>query len=141
MSVASLIWRSDLVVSHQQTSRENTFVVKDPATGRFFRLQEVEHFIACQLNGAISLEELQRRVEEKFGGTVPSETLERFIERLRGLGLLEDPRSAGASVARPRRRVAGSLFYLRFKAFDPDRFFDWLVGQIAFFFTPAFVAT
>src|SRR5262245_25650223 len=109
MSIAQLIWRSDLVVSHQQTNQEKAFVVKDPATGRFFRLQEIEHFIARQLDGATCLEELQRRVNEQFGATVAAETLERFIERLCNLGLLADARNAGAAAAaRPPRRVGGS---------------------------------
>src|SRR5262245_9052724 len=101
MSTAQLIWRSDLVVSQQPTNQDKAFVVKDPATGRFFRLQEIEHFIARQLDGATPLEELQRRVEERFGGTVTTETLERFIGRLRSVGLLADAGSAGGSVARP----------------------------------------
>src|SRR5262245_11736503 len=134
MSVAQLIWRRDLLVSHHEASEDKAYVVKDPATGRFFRLREIEHFIAQQLDGTISLEELQRRVEEKFGGAVATETLERFIGRLRGLGLLEDAQSGGAAVPRPRRRVGGSIFYLRFSAFDPDRLFDRLVGEISFFF-------
>jgi putative peptide zinc metalloprotease protein len=42
--------RGDLVISQQETKQGTGFVVKDPATGRFFRLKEVEHFVARQLN-------------------------------------------------------------------------------------------
>ena len=48
--------RSDLVVSRQDTTAGAVFVVKDPATGRFFRLREAEHFIARQLDGSTPLE-------------------------------------------------------------------------------------
>jgi putative peptide zinc metalloprotease protein len=42
--------RGDLVISQQETKEGTGFVVKDPANGRFFRLKEIEHFIARQLN-------------------------------------------------------------------------------------------
>jgi hypothetical protein len=42
--------RGDLVISQPETKEGTGFVVKDPTTGRFFRLKEIEHFIARQLN-------------------------------------------------------------------------------------------
>ncbi|HXJ72138.1 MAG TPA: hypothetical protein VNM37_04775, partial [Candidatus Dormibacteraeota bacterium] len=42
--------------------------------------------------------------------------------------------------ARPANRIGGNIFYLRFRAFDPDAFFSRVVGKLHFFFTPAFVA-
>src|SRR5437762_4005316 len=139
MSASQLVWRNDLLVSQHEATEEKAFVVKDPATGRFFRLREIEHFLASQLDGTISLQELQHRAEERFGSTVSTETLERFIERLRRSGLVVDLRSAPASVSPPRGKVRGNLFYLRFKAFDPDRLFNWLVARVRFLMTPAFV--
>ena len=44
--------RSDLRVSPQGVAEDATFVVKDPATGRFFRLRQAEQFIAQQLDGS-----------------------------------------------------------------------------------------
>jgi multidrug resistance efflux pump len=35
--------------------------------------------------------------------------------------------------------VRGVPLYLRFRAFDPDRLLDWLIGKVRFFFTPYFV--
>lgn len=54
--------RSDLIVSPQGDS----FVVKDPATGRFFRFGEVEHFIARQADGSTPAEVIRQRTEERF---------------------------------------------------------------------------
>ena len=39
-----------------------------------------------------------------------------------------------------RKRVAGDIFYLRSRIFDPDRLFDWLIPPIRFLFTPYFLA-
>src|SRR5439155_25049913 len=88
--------RSDLLFSQQVTGEKSIFVIKDPASGRFFQFGELEHFIAHQLDGQTSPAELRQRVGEKFGSAISMETLERFIERLRGLGLLTDARTTAS---------------------------------------------
>ncbi|MDA2930664.1 hypothetical protein MYX84_12085 [Acidobacteria bacterium AH-259-O06] len=72
--------RTDLVLSQQETAEGISFVIKDPALGRFFRFREVEHFIAQQLDGLTSLDIIRRRAEEKFGAPLAQDTLEQFIE-------------------------------------------------------------
>ncbi len=131
--------RDDLVISQQETKEGTGFVVKDPATGRFFRLKEVEHFTARQLNGSTPLDALRESVEEKFSVTFTAETLEQFIQNLGRLGLLEkEGRESGLVAERPRT-IRGSLLYLRLKAFDPDRLFNRLVTKLRFFFAPHFL--
>ncbi len=131
--------RDDLVISQQETKEGTGFVVKDPATGRFFRLKEVEHFIVRQLNGSTPLDALPESVEEKFGVTFTAETLEQFIQNLGRLGLLEKEGGESGFVAERPRTIRGSLLYLRLKAFDPDRLFNRLVTKLRFFFTPHFL--
>ena len=131
--------RDDLVISQQETKEGTGFVVKDPATGRFFRLKEVEHFTARQLNGSTPLDALRESVEDKFGVTFTAETLEQFIQNLGRLGLLEKEGREPGFVAERPRTVRGSLLYLRLKAFDPDRLFNRLVTKLRFFFTPHFL--
>src|SRR3972149_5337212 len=73
----------------QQESRgEGVVVLKDPASGRFFRLREPEHFIAEQLDGRTALEVVRHRAEVKFGKPLARATLEQFLEKLRRLDLL-----------------------------------------------------
>jgi putative peptide zinc metalloprotease protein len=131
--------RDDLVISQQETKEGTGFVVKDPANGRFFRLKEVEHFTARQLNGSTPLDALRESVKEKFGVTFTAETLEQFIQNLGRLGLLEKEGRESRLVAERPRKIRGSLLYLRFKAFDPDRLFNRLVPKLRFFFTPHFL--
>ena len=59
--------RSDLVITQQETRAGTYFVLKDPATGRFFRFREAEHFVAQQLDGSTSLDVIRQKVNEKFG--------------------------------------------------------------------------
>jgi multidrug resistance efflux pump len=131
--------REDLVISRHETKEGTGFVVKDPVTGRFFRLEEVEHFVARQLNGSTPLDELRERVEGTFGVTFTAETLEQFIQALGRLGLLEKQGVDSGFVTDRPRRFRGSLLYLRLKAFDPDRLFNRLVTKVRFFFTPHFL--
>ncbi len=92
MTAVPFTLRPDLVFSRQETGDGVVFVVKEPTSGRFFRIGEVEHFIARQFDGATPLETVRRRVEERFGASLAPETLQQFIEKLRGRGLLEaDP--------------------------------------------------
>src|SRR5438128_4360321 len=131
--------RSDLRVSPQGVAEDATFVVKDPATGRFFRLRQAEQFIAQQLDGSAPLDVIKQRFEQKFGAPLAPETLKEFVERLRRLGLLETESSRAGHRADPRRTFRGNLLYLRLKAFDPDRLLDRLVKKLGFFFTPSFL--
>src|SRR5438128_548205 len=131
--------RSDLRVSPQGVAEDATFVVKDPATGRFFRLRQAEQFIAQQLDGSAPLDVIKQRFEQKFGAPLAPETLKEFVEHLRRLGLLETESSRAGYGAGPRRTFRGNLLYLRLKAFDPDRLLDRLVKRLGFFFTPSFL--
>src|SRR5438046_525573 len=130
--------RSGLVVSREEAAGEAIFVVKDPISARFVRLREPECRLAEQLDGRTPLDLARRNVEQRFSATIPSDSLEQFVEKLLRLGLLDTGETATPV---PRSgRVRGSLFYLRLRAFDPDRLLDRLVGKLGFFFTPHFLA-
>jgi putative peptide zinc metalloprotease protein len=140
MEAGVLKLRTDLVVSPQDGPEGLSFVIKDLVAERFFRFKEIEHFIARQFDGTTSPEMVRRRVEERFGVGLSPENLLQFIERLRRLGLVTEGEAAALSPpARKRRRVAGDLFYLRARLFDPDRLFDFLLPKVRFLFTPQFL--
>ena len=139
MTGATLKLRNDLIFSLQGDAEKKSYVVKNPSAGRFFRLGELECFIARQLDGATPLEEVQKRVEEHFGSTISIFTLEQLVEWLRGRGLLADGQTKALPYHHTSRRVGGNLLYLRLKAYDPDQFLDWLNIKLGFLFTPAFV--
>ena len=75
--------RSDLRISEQTVEGKTTFVVKDPATGRFFRFGPAEHFIARQLDGATSFESVEQRFEQQFGTPLSRESVGEFVDMLR----------------------------------------------------------
>ena len=129
--------RGDLTISRQETPEGVIFVIKDPHLDRFYRFPEEAHFIATQLDGKTELEVVRKRTEEKFGTPLPPEELNAFLGTLRTSGLLDTGRSD--YVRQPPRRVQGSLLYLRFRAFDPDRLFNYLIGKVQFCFTAPFL--
>jgi putative peptide zinc metalloprotease protein len=139
MSVATVKLRSDLLIRRHGEAEQSFFVIKDPEADRFFRFGEAEHFIAQQLDGTTELETVRQRVAERFGASPSLETLQHFVERLRGLGLATEDGAQPRGPSGPRRRMAGDLFYFRFKAFDPDRLFDWLEPVVRPFFTRSFL--
>ncbi len=54
--------RADLVVSRQETPAGVVHVIKDPHSGRFFRLEEAEYAVARRLDGATPLDAVARTV-------------------------------------------------------------------------------
>ena len=82
MAVSAPKLRSDLRIILQKTNGTSSFVVKHPGTRRFFRLKEVEHFIARQLDGSTPPGVIQDRVHERFNARLAPRTLEQFIEKL-----------------------------------------------------------
>jgi putative peptide zinc metalloprotease protein len=138
VTAATMKLRDDLVISRQGEADEPIFVVKNPAAERFYRLKEIEYFIAQQFDGTTTPEIVRQRVEEKFGCSLSPENLEQFIARLQQLGLLTS--GEAATTPQPTQgRVRGDFLYLRFKLFDPDRLFDRLMPRVRSLFTPQFL--
>ncbi len=131
--------RGDLVFSRQTSDRGTTLVVKDPASGRFFRFREIEAFIIGRLDGATELENIRAGVREQLGAPLESTALEEFVGRLRRLGLVEGADAPGPESSRGPRRLRGTPLYLRLRAFDPDRLFGRMLKRCRLFFTPGFL--
>ena len=130
--------RSDLCISPQKRPEGTFYVVKDRASERFFQWGEAEYFIARQLDGETPLEVVRERTERELGAALDEASLVQFVERLERLGLMEGEKS-GKTAPAPRRRIRGSLLYLRLGAFDPNRLFDRIIPKLGFFFTPQFL--
>jgi multidrug resistance efflux pump len=138
-AVAFPKFRSDLQVSEQRTRNATVYVLKEPASGRIFRLPETAYFIARQLDGRTAPEDICRRVVEKFGEPLAADAFDSFLADLRKLGLVEDVTAGPRPGPAPRGRIRGDLLYLRLKAFDPDAALDRLLPKVRLCFTAGFV--
>src|ERR1041385_8372617 len=117
-------FRTDLTVSEQPTANGPVLVVKDPLSGAFFRLGDLARFLASQCDGATSVEVIRQRAEKEFGGSLPQEVFKHFLVSLEKAGLLESGHTPS-----PRRRLRGSLLYLRFRICNPDALLTWLARR------------
>jgi multidrug efflux pump subunit AcrA (membrane-fusion protein) len=145
--------RGDLVLGAEDP--EGFRVVKATRTGDFFRLGPEESFLLDQLDGTRGGADIRAGFEARFGRPLSEEELEQFLAVAGGNGLLEAERPAdppapptrapsdvgtASSQGAPDAPAAQSLLRLRFKLFDPDRFFGWLCPRIAFVWTAPFAA-
>ncbi|HVH71763.1 MAG TPA: biotin/lipoyl-binding protein, partial [Candidatus Dormibacteraeota bacterium] len=132
--------RRDLTRRHEQTATGVSVIIKHPASRRFFRLEEAEYFIAQQLDGKTSLEEIRRRTEAKFDAELSIEALYGFIQTLNKNGLLETADALEKDARRKPKRFRGSPLYCRIQVCDPCELLKSLAQKTKFFFTSHFVA-
>jgi Coenzyme PQQ synthesis protein D (PqqD) len=80
--------RTELVI--KPLGDEGRYVVKDPRTGEFFHLGEVEHFLLTQLDGQRTAETLCAAYAERFDEPLSEDDLDEFIELARSQGFLRE---------------------------------------------------
>ena len=114
-------------------------VVMDPVRRDFFRLGAVERFLLEHCDGATPVDDVLGEAERRFGAVLPREALDRFLASLGRAGLLE-PAAGEPERAPRRRRVRGSLLYLRVPLADPDALLGRLAKRLGFLYSPACVA-
>jgi multidrug efflux pump subunit AcrA (membrane-fusion protein) len=136
--------REELVKSQQLFENKTYYVIKDPITQRFFRVGEPEYFIIKNLDGRTSREEIIKKLQEKLNVKVSLETLDKFIEKLEKAGFLEGEISQRElsklqyHARKKKKNIFRRIFFLKVKAFDPNRFLDRLTKRVSFLFTPGF---
>jgi len=141
--------RPDLTVVEQTYRGEQSFIVKDPKTRKYFRFRPVEVRVLQQFDGARSAADVAAELTEA-GIRLSAATVEKFAAKLKSMGLLE--RTVGErSVlmmerlrAQRRKRLksgAGEtdIFRIRWSMGDPDAFMDRTIPYIRWMFTRGFV--
>src|SRR5215813_15328299 len=71
------VLRPDLLI--RPLGEEGQYVVKDPATGAYFRIGEQEHFLLAQMDGRRTAAEACAAFRERFGEPLSEEELEEFL--------------------------------------------------------------
>ena len=134
-------FRDDLIISRQEFEKTIYFIIKDPITNKFFRVKELEYFIAKRLDGKTSPEEITQSFQDHFHIRLPLETLEKFIRNLKNLGFLEGeiPERELARLQYQKQTLWGRLLFIKLKGFDPDRLLNRMVKFSRFLFTPLFL--
>ena len=142
--------RRDLVLVEQTYRGEQSYILKDPQTFKYYRFKPVEVRVMQTLDGERTVAEAADTLVAG-GLRVSSAVVEKFASKLTAMGLCE--RTVGErSVllmerlrAERRRRLGGTLFKgevlrMRWSVGDPDKLLDRWLPSLRFFFSPAFVA-
>jgi len=140
--------RPDLTIVEQTYRGEQSFIVKDPKSRKYFRFRPVEVTVLRAFDGCRSAAEIAEGLTEA-GLRVSAGAIEGFAGKLKTMGLLE--RTVGErSVllmerlrAQRRQRLGnayqGDIFRIRWSLGDPDHFMDRTIPYIRWMFTRGFL--
>jgi putative peptide zinc metalloprotease protein len=141
--------RADLVFVEQTYRGEQSFIVKDPTTHKYFRFRPIEAMVMQSLDGRPTEAAAASLAEQ--GTKVTAAALENFAAKLKKMGLCERTLEERSIMLMERLRAdrrqrlkpplfQGDLLRLRWSVGDPDALFDRWMPRFNFFFTRPGVA-
>lgn len=142
--------RQDLILVEQTYHGEQSFILKDPESRKYFRFRPVEVMVMQILDGEHTPEQAATALAAD-GVRVGARGIEAFAGKLQGMGLCERTLRERSVLAMERLRAErrrrlnrgpfqGDLLRLRWSAGDPDKLFDRWLPRLRFFFTRTFLA-
>lgn len=140
--------RADLRFVEQLYRGEQSFIVKDPATRKYFRFRPVEALVLQSFDGRSVAEVAAALADEGF--RLSTGAIEGFARKLAGMGLMErslaerttlEMERLRAERNRRRRRplFRGEVLRMRWSVGDPDAFLERTMPWFRWCFTPVFV--
>ena len=141
--------RADLVLVEQTYRGEQSFIVKDPSTRKYFRFRPVEIAVMRSLDGERTLAEAAAELLEQ-GLKVSAAAVGRFADKLKAMGLCERTLRESSVLLMERLRAQrrarlrtgsfkGDILRLRWSMGDPDEFMDRTIPYLRFCFTRGFL--
>lgn len=142
--------RDDLKIVEQTYRGEQSFIVKEHATHKYFRFKLLEIMVMQQFDGEKSYAQVAAALAEQ-GLPFKASAVESFAKKLSSMGLLERTVHERSVLLMERlraernRRVKrthyqGSILRMRFSVGDPNDFFDKWTPRLGFFFSKPFLA-
>jgi putative peptide zinc metalloprotease protein len=124
-----------------------SWIVKDPASLKYFRFGQIECWIMQRLDGERSLQQICDELHAEIGMNATPQALDVLVRRLRELGLVERTAEERRALLveqmrrqrKTRRNMKGSLLRMRFSVGDPDPLLGTMVERMPFFWTPGFI--
>jgi len=141
--------RPDLVLVEQTYRGEQSYILKDPTTHKYFRFRPVEIAVMQSLDGERTVAEAALALAES-GIRVSAAAIGKFADKLRTMGLMERTLRERSTLllerlrAERRRRLGtgpfqGELLRMRWSIGDPDKFLDRTIPYLRFCFTREFL--
>jgi len=142
--------RPNLILSRQCQAGQTCYVVKDPVSLSYFRLDDRQRFLVGLMDGTHTLEDIRKAYQRQYRPQRLSlEELEYFTSLLLNSGLAQsESPHAGARLfersEKQRRALRANAFLnflnIKIPLFDPDRLLGALLPSLRFVFAPAFLA-
>ncbi len=145
--------RADLLISPQLFYGQLCFVIKDPVTLRYYRLQPIEHFLVTQMDGSRTARDLLGLLHQQFPDTsLTVQEVLRFVGMLHESHMLVGEGVAHAewlakrrTMARNRRftDMAQNFLFFKIPLFHPDKLLTLMeesLGKIIFSWGMAWAA-
>lgn len=141
--------RADLILVEQTYRGEQSFIVKDPSTRKYFRFRPVEISVMRSLDGERTVGEAAAALLDQ-GLKVSAAAVSRFAEKLKTMGLCERTLRESSVLLMERLRAQrrarlrtgpfkGDILRLRWSMGDPDKFMDRTLPYLRFCFTRGFL--
>lgn len=141
--------RPDLIIVEQSYRGEQSYIVKDPASHKYFRFRPIEALVMQELDGEHTPAQIAAALVEQ-GFAFTEATVAGFARTLQQMELLERSLTQRSVLqlerlrAERHRRVKrthynGSLLRMRWSVGDPDKFFDRWTPRLRFFFSKPFL--
>lgn len=130
--------RSDLIIRAEADGEQPVYVVKDPLTGRFFRLRAPEYYLLSRADGATTAAEAARLTNERFSINIPAGMAVAFFEKMDRMLFFENPATEQVLSRLGSRSSIGrtSIWMIPLKAFNPDQFVARWSRRMRFLFNP-----
>ena len=138
METATPKLRSDLVIRAEADGEQTVYVIKDPLTGRFFRLRAPEYYLLSRADGSTSAEDAARLTNERFAVNIPTGMAVAFYEKMERMLFFENPATEQILSRLGSRSSIGrrSIWMIPLKAFDPDKVVTTWSRRLKFLFNP-----
>jgi len=141
--------RTDLILVEQTYRGEQSFIVKDPSTRKYFRFRPAEIAVMRSLDGERTVAEAAAALLDQ-GLKVSAAAIGRFAEKLKAMGLCERTLRESSVLLMERLRAQrrarlrtgrfkGDILRLRWSVGDPDEFMNRTLPYLRFFFTREFL--
>ena len=143
--------RQDLVLVEQTYRGEQSYILKDPQSRKYFRFRPAEIMVMQAFDGQRTAGEVCAALQAD-GLRVSLGGVQAFAKKLSAMGLCERTLGERSVLqmerlrAQRRNRLAGGLgpfkgelLRIRWSVGDPDKLLDWLLPRLRFFFSPMFL--
>lgn len=140
--------RPDLIVQEVVLQGQQSWVVKDPLSMKFYRLREAEHIVFEALREKTNYRSLKRILDRRFPeATTRLGMIQQLVIQMQRMGLLiSDSTGQAISLQRDRHReelrkwvgMLASITSMRFPGIDPERMLTVLYCKFGWMFSKWF---